>query len=484
VSEVEKMKYLVASSIQKALALRRSLNQLKTGDYPSDSPIVLTELLLALSDNIIDRLIRLGYNEQSDLDDIEPEEVLVLGRAVAQLVRFAEPVALSRAEYVPWSLVFPVEMLCRRISPESRVIIYPQWEYNFTYYEVRTLLTRIMDGIAGASGEALFRGYPRYFAVLSFPASEGLNILQNAAWGHEIGHHLNAVFGVVNRVMGHPILDAGDVEAAVDAIRGASDEEGLPLESREQMRVAVLETVTRLTKNWVSELVADLFSVHVFGPASLFAFADMVSVLYPLDQPDPAHPPARFRMLAMLNELRELGYEELFTTPSTTDKEVQVKASVSAELTRLRAISEERPEIRIEPYYVPVLKASQRAIPHIANGVRNVRVGRWACSAKALEHDVFKLIDRLVNGVPPCEVDVEDSLVGLPTRLAAIVNAGWFYRIWRRSEMAPQNETEARHRREQLDQLNELILKAIELSDIRRQLRTKESLSGSGGDSL
>lgn len=473
------MKHLVASSIQKTLALKRSLENLKMTNYPSDSPLVLTELLLRLSDNILERLIHLSSEEQDTLDDMKTEEVLVLGRAVAQLGRFAEPVARSSAGYIPGGLVFPVEMLCRQISPESRVIIYPHWAYNYTYYEAIALLTRIMNGIDSTPSEALFQGYPKYFAILAFPASEGLNILQNTVLGHEIGHHLNAVFGIVDRVMKQPILDAGDVEIAVEEVLRTSSEAGLPLEGQEQIRVAVLETVTRLTKNWVMELVADLFSVHVFGLASLFAFSDVVPVLYPLDQASPAHPPARFRMLAMSNELKWLGYEELFTGSSDTDIERQIKTSVFDELARIQDISRQNPDCYVEPYYIPVLKASQTAVSLIAEEVRRVSMGRWVCSAKVLKRDVFKLVERLANGIPPCEVDDDDSLIGRPTHLAAIVNAGWFYNIWRRPELPPENAGEAKQRCSQLDQLNDLIVKAIELSDIRRQLLAERLADGS-----
>jgi hypothetical protein len=476
------VKYYIASSIQKALALRRSLEHLKTGDYPSDSPRVLVELLLVLADNILESLIRLASKQHNTSDEVEPDEVLVLGRAIAQLARFAEPVARSSLGYVPWGLVFPVETLCRQISPESRVIIYPCWEYNYTYYEAMALLKRIMNGIGDTSGEGIFRGYPRYFAILSFPAMEGLNILQNAAWGHEIGHHLNAVFGIADRVMEQPILDASDVSDAVAEFRRASGQESLPLESQDQVQVAVLETVMRLTRNWVTELVADVFSIQIFGPASLFAFSDIVPVLYPLDQPDPAHPPARFRISIMLKELKELGYEELFAIPSTTETEEQIKMSVSAEIARLRTVSAQEPKRHIGPYYLPAMRALQTAVPFIVEEVDRLSSGRWACSAGTLGQDVFKLVNRLINGVPPCEVDDDGSLMGRQTHLAAIVNAGWFYRIWRRPHLPPQNESKAISQSGQLDQLNDLILKAIELSDIGQQLRTKESSSGSGKD--
>jgi len=476
------MEVTIISSLQKALALQRALKKLLRADYPSESSRTLAELLFVLSDNIAERLLQLASKEGSALAEVQPDEVLVLGRAMAQLARLAEPVARSRAENVPWGIILPVETLCRRVSPESRVIIHPQWEYNYTYYELMKPLRRIMAGVGGERVEALFEGYPSYFAVLAFPAVEEFNILQSAAWGHEIGHHLNVVFGITEHVLEHQILDPSDIDVAVTEVLRIGGQSQFPPESREQLRILILERAARATRNWVAELVSDVLSVHVFGPASLFAFSDIVPVLHPLDQPDVTHPPARLRMRVMLEELKRLGYVDLFAESQNGETEEAVKTAVSAEFARLQALCEREPTDGGEPYYIPALKASQAAIPIIVEEVRKVSTERWACSVTTLRQEVFKLVERLIHEIPPCEIDDSTKLTGRPVSLAGIVNAGWLYRILHRQRLIVKDESDAVRWQEMLDKLNELILKAIELRDIRWRLLPRSSTDESSED--
>jgi len=125
------------------------------------------------------------------------------------------------------------------------------------------------------------------------------------------------------------------------------------------------------------------------------------------------------------------------------------------------------------------LKASQAAIPLIKECIAEVPKERWACSAGLLRRDVFGLFERLEHDVPPCEVEEVGKLVGRQTRLAAIINAGWLYQLAQRPRTPPQSLAEAVQRRDRARQINGLTLKAIELSEIRRQLGVTEAIRGS-----
>jgi hypothetical protein len=469
---------ITAASLQKGLTLQRALKKLLWAEYPAESSRMLAELLLTLSDNIVDRLLDLASRQRDTSYGGEDDEVLVLGRAIAQLAGLAEPVARSSVGNVPWGIILPVEMLCRRISPESRVIIHPRWEYNYGYYEVMRPLKRMMGAVVGESTESLFKGYPAYFAVLSFPESEKSNVLQNAAWGHEIGHHLNVVFGISDRVLQNPILDLSDVETAVRLVLEAGGEKGFLLPDREQLHLSILEKAARAIAKWTKEWVADVLSVHLFGPASVFAFSDIVPIMHSLDQPSPEHPPARGRMAVMLDELKRLGFMDLVSEPAALPEEQETKSAVSAEFARLRELCQQEPTEGVDPQYLPALKASDTVIPLILEEVKKVTDKSWTCSAEMLRQEVFHLVERLMHEVPPCEIEGPASLTGTPASLAAIVNAGWFYRILKGRELAIRDEGSAVRWRKELDKLNELTLKAIELSDVRRQLSPRSSSNG------
>ena len=74
------MNQLIASSMQKTLALRRSLEELKGKEPPSDSARIFTELLTTLADTILARLVELASKASLAPATVQPDEVLVLGR--------------------------------------------------------------------------------------------------------------------------------------------------------------------------------------------------------------------------------------------------------------------------------------------------------------------------------------------------------------------------------------------------------------------
>jgi len=346
------MKYLIDSSIQMGLALQHTLEQLRMEEFPSDSPRVFGDLLLSLTNHILDRLLDLASEEREPPPVIPQAEAALLARSLAQIAHSARPVAGSNSDFVPWAMVHPVEMLCREISPESRVIIFPRWTYNYGYYEAIAPLKRLMDGIATGTGEDFFKGRPQYYAVLSFPAVEGYHILQNAAWGHEIGHHADTVFSVSERVMREPLIDQGDIDLEIaDLLPAGPDREQILRSSGEVLRLQAMEKAAWLTRRWVRELVADIFSIHVFGPASLFAFASIVPVMHSLDQPDLEYPPARLRLQTMLREVRELEYDHIVDEEPTTETQQSVRSALASELARLQALADQEPSEQVKPEY-------------------------------------------------------------------------------------------------------------------------------------
>ena len=431
------MNELLTSAILKALALQQNLKDIEVRDFPCDSGRVFSRLLSDLAGTLLDRLLDLASQVNDAPTAVEESEVVILARTLAQLARFVEPVALASTEHVPWGLTYPLELVCRRMSPESRVILYPRFDYNYGYFEAIGPLRRIMAGLSEGVGQSLFTGYPRHFAIVFFPAIERLNALQHIVWGHEIGHHLDAVFGTSQKVLTTDILNAEDVDRALSELQKEKDERILGRSPKEQ-RAYVVEKAIELTRNWVAELTADLYSIHVFGPASLFALCDIALVLFSLDDAGATHPPSRMRLRAMTDELDRLGYRTLLAEPSAIERDRQVKQAVADEVDRLRTLASGQIKKFKHPLHRPAARAARDAIPLIRQAVINDMVGwdKWACSADMLRNDVFKLIECLDYKAPPCEI----AEVGLErpreTSLAAIFNAGWFLSHLEKAEAA------------------------------------------------
>ena len=463
--------YLISSSAHRALEFRRYLGRLAQREHPSESPKLLIEAIEIVVDQVILNLIDLARVELCEPGRRSIEgQVRALSQALDQLAVYVEPAAISVEGDLPWGLVYPFEVFCRRMTPESRVVIYPHWQQGYAYREMLGPLRKILAGVPMGHDSGLLKGFPRHLAAVSYPAAHGVDILENAAWGHEIGHHLDTVFGVSDKILQTPISEPLEQSAVTLGMAVDSDGQRGDSAADDSMYLRLLELKFKCMQSWVGELVADVFSINAFGPASLFAFADIVPALCPLDKPSLSHPPPGLRMSAMLSELQHLGYDQLFNG-QTDGAAGRVRAAVKGKLGVLGQHINRAPESFVDSdFYAPILGAVVSAIPLIAQGVREVTRLSWVCSADKIADDVFQLVDRLESHIPPCEVDVPDQLQARDTSLAAIVNAGWFCLIDQGLDRLPRSEKDASDLQVERDKLNRLVLKAIELSAARRYL--------------
>ncbi len=368
----------------------------------------------------------------------------------------------------------PLELLCRKISRESRLLIYADPREGYAYWDAMADLRDLKRFLSDspASTEFSCSEDPRFLAIFSIPSAESDVVLQDAAWSHEIGHHIDTVFHVSEAICESPLFDPQRV-----SVGGSSHE---PVGSAAQHvethqgyreKNATYESWFGLLKNWVRELVADLFAVHVFGPASVFALSQVAPAPTVTNRVSDTHPPTWLRVGAMLDELDYLGYALVFRAESLDPQAEEVRAAVADRIKELRHILPRAPG-QYEPCssLVPVLENIIHALPTIAERVRQTSRDGWRCHAGDVARDVYALVARLACGLPPCEVDVAGHIVGRETSVAAIVNAGWFYRIWRDLDAAPVDVNQAHQQHVQLRRLGLLVLKAIELSAIKSQL--------------
>ena len=468
--------YLASAAISQALTIGASLAALRDRSYATQTPLILLDVLVGIVDEVREQLLAL--TSASRLTAAQRTELSALHDALEQVGGFAKYVVRSADPDVPWSLVYPFEDFFRRLTPDSRVIIYPAWGHSYTYTELMGPLYVLMRGIRELPEGQPLPGHPRFLAALSFPPIQGPNILQNAAWGHEIAHHLDKVFGVSPRVLAgerfasHRLADPLISAAAPDPVpvAGAPRDESDP----DYERAGQWESLLTVLVAWVRELVADIFSVHIFGPASLFAFSEVASTLAH-GRPSGTHPPSWLRVGVMLNELRYLGYDKMLSCPPPGAVGAPVGAAVKDRLQILTEFAERgRAETVAGPQAARLTAMLLEAEGEIARHVRDRVQGEWSCHAQTIVDDVFHLVERLERWIPPCEVDEPGRPVGRATSLAAIVNAGWFYRIWRGLDDPPRTAARAQSRHQDLVQLNEIVLKAIELRDIKDRLDARQ----------
>lgn len=460
----------ISATIQEALSVQDELASVRERAQRPHSCLVLIDHLTTIVDRLIQNLFEALQGRHMAASQL-PVLRRLLRKGVAPYLDIINRILDSR---LSWGQVYPLELLCRKISRESRLLIYADPREGYAYWDAMADLRDLKRFLSDspASTEFSCSEDPRFLAIFSIPSAESDVVLQDAAWSHEIGHHIDTVFHVSEAICESPLFDPQRV-----SVGGSSHE---PVGSAAQHvethqgyreKNATYESWFGLLKNWVRELVADLFAVHVFGPASVFALSQVAPAPTVTNRVSDTHPPTWLRVGAMLDELDYLGYDLVFRAESLDPQAEEVRAAVADRIKELRHILPRAPG-QYEPCssLVPVLENIIHALPTIAERVRQTSRDGWRCHAGDVARDVYALVARLACGLPPCEVDVAGHIVGRETSVAAIVNAGWFYRIWRDLDAAPVDVSQAHQQHVQLRRLGLLVLKAIELSAIKSQL--------------
>ena len=88
-----------------------------------------------------------------------------LNYLVASLSPFLEYVHDSKTENNPWSVVNSVDKLCRRLYPNSRVIIRPRWIYNYSQIGISSELYKISMSVSKGTNSKLSNAFNRYMGL-------------------------------------------------------------------------------------------------------------------------------------------------------------------------------------------------------------------------------------------------------------------------------------------------------------------------------
>jgi hypothetical protein len=467
-------------------ALFSEIDKLEQKDYPTKQ-----------SQKILFRFIK-GANEQIrlKLDEIEkdteirqtlkPEEleqrVKRYCKFLPYLCNLLEYIEGSEIENTPAPLINPLRRLTRSCLPDSEVIFRSYSQLNYSYAPLTRLLREVFSDDTFSN---LVQRLPNFFAVISFPKVEANYVLLHCMVAHEIGHGLYQEKNLEDDLIPLVKIDETTLDRlAKEIVESESNRQDVsgkdPLaeaDVSESLRVKGLLTqgITKIIGNWVEELTADAFGVCIFGPSYFFAFINFVSAIRLLQSASFTHPSPRIRMNLMshiLNLLKPqekdesvksqqkhdrdtLGFENVFQGP--TKRFVQKWVEVSSMQGRA-----------LYPIYDIVEKSITPIIPGICSKVMETMNGSEYTAQKYLEKTPT-LRDLIVNIIPPNEVIDFKKKETTNTDVVSILNAGWEVYISHMDDFA-KNYQELTYQSNKLKcdkKLNELLLKAIELNEIK-----------------
>jgi hypothetical protein len=287
-----------------------------TGQFISAFKEILNLFVSHLSWKYVEELKLVNNDDVKQLERINKKvvNVTIIITLLSQNLKF---IFESKAHNTPWRIVEPFVKLSNSLIKNTALIITPRWEYNYSYCSITAGLNYLAALAANTdpslknSFQELLSNYPFFFS-LSFPPVSSNNCLFMAIWAHEIGHLIDNFFGYkeTNQPTMHKSSILLEKLKDLSSFKTPQKINGLIKNSDSTKKKAyqhiVLDTYTflyGLLKKWAKEIFADIFSIHLMGPAALFAncfFLNSLSKNMDLyDVKDP-HPPFRLRLKIML----------------------------------------------------------------------------------------------------------------------------------------------------------------------------------------
>jgi hypothetical protein len=469
------MDRLITTAIEKVNSLQSRISHLHLLHFPSGNPALLITLFSRIAEALLTRLeeyrreaLEAAKNHNAGrLKGIEREVRLsvLLVKKIASQLRYVEG---ARVERTPWSFIVPLEKLAQKLLTDTRLIIRPQWHYNYGVVEIiEQVLKQVEFLLPSEVLASVFKDLPKCIYVFSFPSLEQKNVLLHVNFGHEIGHPFAEKY--LSQEKQDYLIK---IQEKVNSYIKSTEPPELPLFSSTVRADELAKRVADVRKRALEEIICDFISVQLFGPAAVFALDEMATFSESLDTVSrrTLHPPWRMRLRLVLEELNWSEWETCLSDVSSKFSwgksiELSVKEKIQS-LQELVRVTADQKHIESDISLAFAYSSVQEALPEVKTFIRNELKAHLFVIDQDLCMNIFKSVERLYNKVPPNEININSSERMETTGLRAILNAGWLYKLTRLNSMFG---TSAEEFFRDLDVLNRLILKAAEMIDLQRE---------------
>jgi hypothetical protein len=221
--------------------------------------------------------------------------------------------------------------------------------------------------------------------------------------------------------------------------------------------------------NWIVEVVADTICGFIAGPAAFFALHEK---LRGNKVPDENYPQNYVRT-SSLGSFIHRRYASIFTGRKL-GKAAWKDWAIRSDKDLLTEVEEHQDLVDLSRRLV-------RALPKIrdvATKLARRHIPQMEYLPDRYRKDLDMHLESFIYAIPPFETD-GDLRKREPTELVSILNVGWFIAAFRLDDLRVKSSAGIDKSGMFLVALDQLILKAIELSEIRRQWEGKDERPGS-----
>ncbi len=455
------------SALNKTFELEKQLNRLMLEDFPSKAQPDYLRLILEINSHVRKLLEKVQKPNSDAQIQLLRRRSRRLGQFIDFLHYYVQYVHESGIRNVHWGMYESFRELTRRYFPHAfALILKPQWEYNYSYEEIKGRLSGIVDSIRdlGIRAEQYFN-VP--IIVVSFPIAEKDHILLNCMLAHEIGHFINATNGISAK-----ISFKRPEESKINAIaqrfpRFFLEPGGDEVTLAPYLYVSqVFERIVTLTRSWIRELTVDVIALRMLGPAYFFALLEFLST-NDFDRHTNAHPAPYVRIGFLLKALEVERYHT-----RNSDLRIMIR-DLKNEVKRLTPKPIATPISFDQACFQLALASLRKVMNNIMKQVFVVTRNK-AYSARRFQRDIPDLLDVIKGFTPPVEVpDSQKKSAMRQVDTVSILNVGWLFYLFSSDSLYQIFNARSSFEKSDSEQkLNGLITYALELQQIMNRVDT------------
>jgi hypothetical protein len=471
---------LITQLIQKQRRIHSIVLRLHESTYPSRTPLRLAQTIDRLSESLGKELVKSYLAGPASPDDFRDEISLAM-RLLEELTSHLRFVSRAATRLTPWSLIRPVERIGERLHASSRFIIRPQWQYNYSLLELVSVYKNAFSKVIPAADLESALNPEREpvidrLYVMGFAYLERSNVLLHALLGHELGHPIEKEY--FNNESPKDYLS--DLVAAVlKELKMPTDIQSWSLAQGAEFK-RMLDRVREFRKRAIAELVCDLVSVTLFGPAAVFAMEEY-SLSRDLDSTERGsssrhYPPLRYRLRVMRGQISDDWLNRFLKEGEFNPNICKVLTQKFQELDGIVAKQDDIKKIESDAELRIAYESVNGTLKAISSFVTERLESRAYRMDLLIGHVNTHLLACLENWIPP-DVYFDQSGNPFVASIFAILNVGWI-RWLSNYSIVQSNSTENKTNKyfSEVDALNRLVLKAIEYVDLRDLWRTTDKL--------
>jgi hypothetical protein len=470
---------------QKLYCLRKLVKDLERGLPPQTSQqfiqglnLIIDAVELFLHKRVDNLNATLATNPQELAEQVAFHAKVAL-QILGALHQQYLPLLHAGSQRIEYLLYPSIASAVREFTSSFELMLVPDFVYNYAFVGKENFASREIALLAARSDQSTkaaltaLRGkssLKQWITFLHFPVVDRDSALNLCILAHELGHLVDKTNKIYEKLL--PIeLDKTSFDELVK-IRCNTPPFGVPLQTGG--KPLTFETIFTkpgvesrcylschtMLENWIREIISDILAIHAIGPASYFAFNDFFAYMGAENVTSTSHPAPAFRLHLMLSELKNImGYGG---TASAIDSILE-KAMPHAAAGASAAVYEDEAKVvhrTIENHL------GEKNVNNLLAKIRPV-IAKYSFNASSYRQPVPAVLNRLRDGIAPIETPDATGKMK-PASVVSILNAGWelyktdvqgFYGGFRPE--VPEME--------RLANLNHLLFKAIEASEVVRR---------------